>query len=127
MNQWLILSSLTLSSGTGIRLKGIAKGLARHGHGVWLVGAGERDHCTVGVSYVQVGGSPHPLVTALKLFLTNLSAVIRLRPEYCIASKPLPHTVVPALLSRWLGAVTLLDFDDLESGYWRRRIWWPLF
>ena len=127
MNQWLILSSLTLSSGTGIRLKGIAKGLARHGHGVWLVGAGERDHCTVGVSYVQVGGSPHPLVTALKLFLTNLSAVIRIRPEYCIASKPLPHTVVPALLSRWLGAVTLLDFDDLESGYWRRRIWWPLF
>ena len=127
MSQWLILSSLTLSSGTGIRLKGIAKGLARHGHGVWLVGTGEGDHSSVGVSYVQAGGSPHPLVTALKLFLANLGAVIRLRPEYCIASKPLPHTIVPALLSRLLGAVILLDFDDLESGYWRRRIWWPLF
>lgn len=125
MNQWLILSSLTLSSGTGIRLKGIAKGLGHHGKLVCLVGAGERDHSTVGVSYVQVGGSPYPLITALKLFLANLSAVIRIRPEYCIASKPLPHTVLPALLARYLGAVIFLDFDDLESGYWQDRFWWP--
>ena len=126
MSRWLILSSLTLSSGTGIRLKGIAKGLAHRGYEVWLVGEGERDHSMVEMSYVQVEGSVHPLVTALKLFLANLGAVIRIRPEYCIASKPLPHTVVPALLARWFGAVTFLDFDDLESGYWQGRFWLPL-
>ena len=126
MSRWLILSSLTLSSGTGIRLKGIAKGLAHCGYEVWLVGDGERDHSIVGMRYVQVAGSVHPLVTALKLFFANLGAVIRIRPEYCIASKPLPHTVVPALLARWFGAVTFLDFDDLESGYWQGRFWLPL-
>ena len=126
MSRWLILSSLTLSSGTGIRLKGIAKGLAHRGNEVWLVGEGERDNSIVGMSYVQVEGSVHPLVTALRLFLANLGAVIRLRPKYCIASKPLPNTVVPALLARWCGAVTFLDFDDLESGYWQGRFWLPL-
>jgi glycosyltransferase involved in cell wall biosynthesis len=78
------------------------------------------------MSHVQVAGSVHSLVTALKLFLANLGAVIRIRPEYCIASKALPHTVVPALLARWFGAVTFLDFDDLESGYWQGRFWLPL-
>jgi glycosyltransferase involved in cell wall biosynthesis len=33
--------------------------------------------------------------------------------------------VVPALLARCLGAVIFLDFDDLESGYWHDRFWWP--
>jgi glycosyltransferase involved in cell wall biosynthesis len=126
VSRWLILSSLTLSSGTGIRLKGIAKGLAHRGHEVWLVGEGERDPSIAGMSYVQVERGVNPLVTALRLFLANLGTVIRLRPEYCIASKPLPHTVVPALLARWFGAVTFLDFDDLESGYWQGRFWLPL-
>ena len=126
MSRWLILSSLTLSSGTGIRLKGIAKGLAHRGYEVWLVGDGERDHSIAEMRYVQVKESVHSLVTALRLFLANLGAVIRIRPKYCIASKPLPHTVVPALLAKWFGAVTFLDFDDLESGYWQDRFWLPL-
>ena len=125
MSQWLILSSLTLSSGTGIRLKGIAKGLGHHGKLVCLVGAGERDHRSSRVKYIQVKTSDQLLVTVLKLFLANLRAVIRIRPKYCIASKPLPHTVLPALLARCLGAVIFLDLDDLESGYWQDRFWWP--
>jgi glycosyltransferase involved in cell wall biosynthesis len=125
LNQWLILSSLTLSSGTGIRLKGIAKGLGQHGKPVCLVGAGERGHESSKVKYIQVKTSDRLLVTVLKLFLANLSTVIRIRPKYCIASKPLPHTVLPALLARCLGAVIFLDFDDLESGYWQDRFWWP--
>lgn len=125
MSRWLILSSLTLSSGTGIRLKGIAKGLAHRGYEVWLVGEGERDHSIAGMTYVQVEGSVYPLFTAFRLFLANLGTVIRIRPKYCIASKPLPHTVVPALLARCFGAVTFLDFDDLESGYWQGRFWLP--
>ena len=125
LSQWLILSSLTLSSGTGIRLKGIAKGLTHHGMGVFLVGAGERNHSGSAIRYIQVKRSARPAITALKLFLANFRAVIRIRPQYCIASKPLPHTVVPALLARWLGAVIFLDFDDLESGYWHGRLWWP--
>ena len=125
MNQWLILSSLKLSSGTGIRLKGIAKGLGQHGKPVCLVGAGERDHRSSRVEYIQVKTSDRLLVAVLKLFLANLRAVIRIRPKYCIASKPLPHTVLPALLARCLGAVIFLDFDDLESGYWQDRFWWP--
>jgi glycosyltransferase involved in cell wall biosynthesis len=125
LSQWLILSALTLSSGTGIRLKGIAKGLAHHGKRVFLVGAGERDPSGSGVRYIQVKKSDRPLVMALRLFLANLGAVIRIRPKYCIASKPLPHTVVPALMAGLLGAVIFLDFDDLESGYWQDRLWWP--
>jgi len=125
LNQWLILSSLKLSSGTGIRLKGIAKGLGQHGKPVCLVGAGERDHRSSRVEYIQVKTSDRLLVAVLKLFLANLRAVIRIRPKYCIASKPLPHTVLPALLARCLGAVIFLDFDDLESGYWQDRFWWP--
>ena len=125
LSQWLILSALTLSSGTGIRLKGIEKGLAYHGQSVCLVGIGERDHGGSAVRNAQVKKSHRPLVTALKLFLANMRAVIRIRPKYCIASKPLPHTVVPALLAKWLGAVIFLDFDDLESGYWHDRFWWP--
>ena len=125
MNQWLILSSLKLSSGTGIRLKGIAKGLGQHGKPVCLVGAEERDHRSSRVEYIQVKTSDRLLVAVLKLFLANLRAVIRIRPKYCIASKPLPHTVLPALLARCLGAVIFLDFDDLESGYWQDRFWWP--
>jgi glycosyltransferase involved in cell wall biosynthesis len=125
LSQWLILSSVTLSSGTGIRLKGIAKGLVRYGHAVSLVGTGERSHESSKVKYLQVKTSDQLLVTVLKLFLANLGAVIRIRPKYCIASKPLPHTVVPALMARLLGAVIFLDFDDLESGYWQDRLWWP--
>jgi glycosyltransferase involved in cell wall biosynthesis len=34
--------------------------------------------------------------------------------------------VIPALLARFLGAVTFLDFDDLESGYWQDRFRLPL-
>ena len=126
MSQWLILSSVTLSSGTGIRLKGIANGLSRNGNGVYLVGAGDYHPAAPGVKHIQVKGSALTLVMALRLLVANLEAVIRMRPDYCIASKPLPHTVIPALLARWFGAVTLLDFDDLESGYWQGRFWLPL-
>jgi glycosyltransferase involved in cell wall biosynthesis len=90
-----------------------------------LVGAEERDPSGSGVKYIQVKKSDRPLVMALRLSLANLGAVIRIRPKYCIASKPLPHTVVPALMARLLGAVIFLDFDDLESGYWQDRLWWP--
>jgi len=126
LSQWLILSSVTLSSGTGIRLKGIANGLSRNGNGVYLVGAGDYHPAAPGVKHIQVKGSALTLVMALRLLVANLEAVIRMRPDYCIASKPLPHTVIPALLARWFGAVTLLDFDDLESGYWQGRFWLPL-
>jgi len=126
LSQWLILSSLTLSSGTGIRLKGIANGLARNGNRVYIVGTGEYDHIAKGVNYIQIKGEAGPIITALRLFLANFWAVVRTHPDFCIASKPLPHTVVPALLARWFGTVTLLDFDDLESGYWQGRFWLPL-
>jgi glycosyltransferase involved in cell wall biosynthesis len=126
LSQWLILSSVTLSSGTGIRLKGIANGLSCNGNGVYLVGAGDYHPAAPGVKHIQVKGSALTLVMALRLLVANLEAVIRIRPDYCIASKPLPHTVIPALLAKWLGAVTLLDFDDLESGYWQGRFWLPL-
>ena len=123
MSSWLILSSLTLSSGTGIRLKGIANGLARNGNRVYTVGTGEYDHIAKGVRYIQVKGEAGPIITALKLFLANCWAVLRTRPDFCIASKPLPQSVIPGLFARVKGAVTLLDFDDLESAYWQGRPW----
>lgn len=126
MSQWLILSSLTLSSGTGIRLKGIANGLARNGNRVYIVGTGEYDHIAKGVNYIQIKGEAGPIITALRLFLANFWAVVRTHPDFCIASKPLPHSVIPGLFARVMGAVTLLDFDDLESAYWQGRFWLPL-
>ena len=126
MSQWLILSSLTLSSGTGIRLKGIANGLARNGNRVYIVGTGEYDHIAKGVNYIQIKGEAGPIITALRLFVANFWAVVRTHPDFCIASKPLPHSVIPGLCARVMGAVTLLDFDDLESAYWQGRPWQPL-
>lgn len=126
MSQWLILTSLTLCSGTGIRLKGVANGLVCNGKHVYLVGGGEYEHIGPGVKHIQVKGSSSPLVTAFRLLVANLVAVVRIRPQYCIASKPLPHTVIPALLAQFMGAVTFLDFDDLESGYWQDRFRLPL-
>jgi glycosyltransferase involved in cell wall biosynthesis len=126
LSRWLILSSITLSSGTGIRIKGIANGLVRNGIQVCLVGAGEHGDLATSVKYIQVRGRTTTLATALRLFLANLWAVVRTRPDFCLASKPLPHSVLPALVARWLGADTFLDFDDLESGYWQGRLWGPL-
>ena len=126
MSRWLVLSSLTLSSGTGIRLKGIANGLARNGNRVYIVGTGEYDHIARGVNYVQVKGEAGPIITVLRRFLANFGAVVRTHPDFCIASKPLPHSVIPGLFARVMGAVTLLDFDDLESAYWQGRPWRPL-
>ena len=127
MSRWLILSSLTLSSGTGIRLKGIANGLVRNGHVVYLVGGGDHGDLAPGVNLIRVRASLNPVLTAFRLLFANFMAAIRIRPEFCIASKPLPHSVLPALLARTMGSFALLDCDDLESGYWKGRPWQPLF
>jgi len=112
----LILSSVGLDSGTGLRVSGIAEALAKLGHEVYLTGSCLTERL------------PHVNYLAIKKrcgirkyvfsMLSNIRFSKMVKADVIIASKAHPVSCLPAMLAKGK-AKLILDFDDLEHTYWK--------
>jgi glycosyltransferase involved in cell wall biosynthesis len=110
----LILSSVSLKSGTGLRIRSIAGHLAKVGHEVWITGKDIDKIDNVKTINIKKHFGP---VTYLSGIRAGLS-VLRNTFDVVIASKPHPVSCIPVLLKRPKSKL-ILDFDDLEHAYWK--------
>jgi len=115
---FLILTSIPIQSGTGIRISNIARSLAEKGHQVTLTGIGSRPAGLENVRYQKVPDSGNRVLTLLLSLFINLWAVMTHRAEVLLCSKALPNSALPAFFFLSGGTVKVLDLDDLEYGYW---------
>jgi len=110
----LFLTSITMKSGTGLRIWNIANYLGKMGHDVYLIGK-------------DVEKSKHiKIIDTTKRckilsYINNITKSIKiLNDEFdiVISSKPHPVSCFPVLIKR-PRATCILDFDDLEHSYWK--------
>jgi glycosyltransferase involved in cell wall biosynthesis len=116
----LILTSMRINSGSGFRVSAIAKYLAKRGYNVALTAIGEPcDKDNTLKRYVAIPDLVFFAVLVPLVFIVNLITAACFRPHLIIASKPLPSSFLPAwIIARFTGVKVVLDFDDLEHGYW---------
>ncbi|MDQ7772372.1 MAG: glycosyltransferase [Elusimicrobiales bacterium] len=117
-----VLSSLTARSGSSIRNRGICRALTALGHEVHYLeplADGEDAGDVSGFVHVPLrAGSGGPLSWMLPAGLAAAGRLKALRPDAVMVMKPFPHTALPALLQRARsGCRVIMDFDDLDSGY----------
>lgn len=115
---FLILSSIPIQSGTGIRISNIARSLAEKGHAVAMTGIGPRPDGLEKVRYIKIPDMGNRALALLLSLAVNSVVCLMERPDVLFASKTLPNSVLPVLLCPGKGRIKMLDLDDLEYGYW---------
>lgn len=116
--KFIILSSISINSGTGIRIFNIAKNLSENNE-VVLTGLGEKEGVKGKVKYVKIPKLRSRMLTHFMSLIVNFIVVLLNRADFVIASKPLPTSCLPAMLCKMIGRKIILDVDDLEHGYWK--------
>jgi len=114
----LILSSIRLDSGTGLRLIGLAESLAKLGHEVYLAGYGLNEKIKY-AKYLEIKNARGVGKYFISM-ISNIGFSRRLKYDVVIASKAHPVSCIPALFAKT--KTKILDFDDLEHAYWKNPI-----
>lgn len=87
-------------------------------------GIPDREH--PGIRYISVPEGNHLFLNITRSLLRGLMLVGSSRWRAVYALKPMPNTVLPALLARLLGITIAVDVDDLDFEYypagWARKI-----
>lgn len=115
---FLILSSIPIQSGTGIRISNIARSLAEKGHKVVMTGIGPRPEGLEEVRYIKIPQTGNRALSLLVSMAVNSVAAMMEKPDVLFSSKTLPNSVLPTLFCSGKRIIKVLDLDDLESGYW---------
>ncbi len=115
---FLILSSIPIQSGTGIRISHMARSLCRQGHAVTLTGIGQRPERLEEVRYIEIPFAKNRALALIFSLAVNFAFSATQRPDVVIASKTLPNSVLPVWFGLFKKRMKILDLDDLEYGYW---------
>jgi glycosyltransferase involved in cell wall biosynthesis len=115
----LILPSIRLDSGTGLRLIGLADSLAELGHDVCLAGPGLQGKLKH-ARYVEIKKRCGIKKIIFSTF-SNIRLLKKMESDVIIASKAHPVSCIPAIIAGGR-AKKILDFDDLEHAYWKNPL-----
>ena len=116
--KFIILSSISINSGSGIRIFNIAKELSKK-NDVILTGIGNKKSDMGNVKYIGIPKMKSRLLTHFVSLIMNSIVVKTNRADFVISSKTLPSSCIPAIISRIAGRKIIVDVDDLEYGYWK--------
>ena len=108
-------------SGTAVRFWNIAKNLHELGCKVVYLERGPAKAAPRIPKGMRVFRSPVTGILLLDFLLSalwNICASLLFQADVVFASKPLPNSCIPALLSGLLGGYTVLDVDDLDYEYY---------
>ncbi|MCM2266180.1 MAG: glycosyltransferase [Elusimicrobiales bacterium] len=120
--KFCVLSSLASRSGSSIRNRGICRALAGLGHQVeYLEPVVPGDEPPAGEGFGQLpyrASFASPALWTIPALFHNAGRLLELKPDMVMVMKPFAHTALPALLARLAhGARVVMDFDDLDCGY----------
>ncbi len=97
----LVVSSQSCDSGSNLRGRHLARALANAGARVTFIN---------GI----------PSLPGMLDYLVSLALYLRVLFMPCdviIGLKPFPNITLPMMIKRWLGCFTVIDIDDLDSGF----------
>lgn len=111
-------SGVTPQSGSAVRIRSLCSELARRGLKVLLVERGRKSDKSLvraGLTHLifPTAGMP-PMLDLVVSTLLGLRTARRCKCSMVLALKPLPPSVMPALLLKNKGALAVIDVDDLD-------------
>jgi glycosyltransferase involved in cell wall biosynthesis len=98
----LVISALSLGTGSGLRAKYLHDALARLGHESRLAAP---------------GGGPRPYSAEFVTSAPRCLAAAWPRVDFAVGVKPYPNVWLALALAHLRGAITIVDVDDGDSGY----------
>jgi hypothetical protein len=115
----LVISALSLGTGSGLRAKYLHDALLR---------------LDVQSHLAAPTGGPRPYSSEFFLSIPRCLAAAWQPVDFAVGVKPYPNVWLALLLARLRGAVTVVDVDDADSGYrggllgfLTKLIQWPAF